>query len=60
MRYHAHRWAIAVAATLALGLFAGKTEIAQAQEPAPVKIGFVTFLYRAGRRAVRHPGPQRR
>ena len=44
MRYHAYRWAIAVAATLALGLFAVKTEIAQAQEPAPVKIGFVTFL----------------
>jgi len=44
MCHHAYRTTIAVAASLALGLFAVKTESAQAQEPAPVKIGFVTFL----------------
>jgi branched-chain amino acid transport system substrate-binding protein len=44
MRHQAYRRTIAVAATLALGLFAVKTEGAQAQEPPPVKIGFVTFL----------------
>ncbi len=44
MHHHAYRPTIAVAATLALGLFALKTECAQAQEPPPVKIGFVTFL----------------
>jgi len=44
MRHQAYRRTIAVAATLALGRFAPGTEGAQAQEPAPVKIGFVTFL----------------
>src|SRR5579863_6911775 len=44
MCHHAFRRTIAVAGTLALGLFALDTEGVRAQEPAPVKIGFVTFL----------------
>lgn len=44
MRRHAYRPTIAVAAALALSLFALKTENAHAQDPVPVKIGFVTFL----------------
>ena len=44
MRHHAHRLTLAITAALLLGLLAPAIEGAQAQEPAPIKIGFVTFL----------------